>query len=237
MVSTWPAIRQGAQGLVAFSDTQARTQAWSLREIAEAAAANPDGSAEKAYFATILNNNINFLLSEAAAAHQGQSSGWIPSGGGSAGSSHGSRISSRQPLPWRPSRASPAQNNCCSGRRISLPDVFSLRLRVSIPTYGIAYYLEMFDPSVGQSSPYQTWAQIAQLTQATAGPPSPPGKWDGAYSAVRALHWPATSRSPHRRTRYTPMASSSRIRPVRGSPTSRSSPASISFRGCRMDSS
>ena len=183
VVSTWPAIRQGAQGLVAFSDTQARTQAWSIREIAEAAAANPDGSAEKSYFATILNNNFNFLLSEAAAAHQGQSSGWIPAGGGVGRIRHGSRISSLQPLPWRPSRACRAQNNCWSGRPISSRDVFSLRLRVSTRPMASTYYLEMFDPSVGQSSPYQTWAQIAQLTQATAGPPSPPGNWDGAYSA------------------------------------------------------
>ena len=183
VVSTWPAIRQGAQGLVAFSDTQARTQAWSIREVAEAAAANPDGSAEKTYFATMLNNNISFLLSEAAAAHQGQSSGWIPSGGGvgriqpwqqdffattAALAAEQDVPGAKQLLEW--------ETNFLAGRFLAAAQGFD-------PAYGIAYYLEMFDPSVGQSSPYQTWAQIAQLTQATAGPPSPPGNWDGAYSA------------------------------------------------------
>jgi hypothetical protein len=209
-VSTWPAIRQGAQGLLAFTSIQVRAQAWSLRQIAEAAAANPDGSAEKAYFNTLLQNNIGFVLSEAAAAHQGESTGWIDTGGS-------------QMAPWQQdffatTIALAAEQGVAGAKQVLLWETNYLAGRFLAaaqgfdPDYGIAYWLEMFDPSVGHTSPYQTWAQIAQ------------------HAAVISL-------SPHRRTRYTPMASSSRIRPVQESPTSSSFRDSILFRGCRMDSS
>jgi len=127
-VSTWPAIRQGAQGLLAFTSIQVRAQAWSLRQIAEAAAANPDGSAEKAYFNTLLQNNIDFVLSEAT--KDSRVAGSIP---GAAKWRHGNRISSEQLLPWQPSRASLALNRCCFGKQITLPDAFLLLHKVSIP--------------------------------------------------------------------------------------------------------
>jgi hypothetical protein len=227
VVSTWPAIRQGAQGLVAFSDTQARTQAWSIREIAEAAAANPDGSAEKSYFATILNNNINFLLSEAAAAHQGQSSGWIPSGGGVG------RIQPWQQDFFATTAALAAEQGVPGAKQLLEGEIFAGRFLAAAPSPTNIAYFEMFT-RVAQTSPYQRARSRSSPKRPQARRSPRQGR---ALRRVRALRWPATSRLPHRRTRYTHTASSSRIRPKQGSPTSSSSPDLISFLGCRMDNS
>ena len=78
VISTAPGPRQLGKGIVADGTAQVRAQAWSLREIVEAASANPVGSTEKAYFTNIMNANFTFLLSEATSANQGQASGWIP---------------------------------------------------------------------------------------------------------------------------------------------------------------
>ncbi|MEO8714840.1 MAG: hypothetical protein ABI369_07495, partial [Acetobacteraceae bacterium] len=69
--------REGALGIVADGSVQVRQQAWSLREIVEAAAANPDGSAEKAYFTQVENNNFTFLNKYVATLHEGEASGWL----------------------------------------------------------------------------------------------------------------------------------------------------------------
>ena len=54
--------------------------AWSLREVVEAASANPDGSAMKAYFTQIAANTIQYLLSQLPTwtAQEGQLAGWFP---------------------------------------------------------------------------------------------------------------------------------------------------------------
>ena len=78
IISTGPNGRLKGQGIVADGADQVRAQAWNLREIVEAASANPVGSAEKAYFTNIMNANFTFLLGEATTANQGQASGWIP---------------------------------------------------------------------------------------------------------------------------------------------------------------
>ncbi len=73
-----PSGRQGALGVVADGAGQVRAQAWNLREIVEAAAANPAGSAEKAYFTQIETNNFNNLLALAGRLTEGEASGWVP---------------------------------------------------------------------------------------------------------------------------------------------------------------
>jgi hypothetical protein len=77
VISTYPSERRNGQGIVANGYDTVRAQAWSLREIVEAAYANPDGSAEKAYFTNIMNNNFTFLLSEVSSLHEGQATGWL----------------------------------------------------------------------------------------------------------------------------------------------------------------
>jgi hypothetical protein len=88
VISQWPDAtegRDGAQGNV-IQGNQVRGAAWSLREIDEAAYANPTGSAEKAYFTGIANNNWQWLVAQLPTwtAEEGQTSGYIP-GGYSAG--------------------------------------------------------------------------------------------------------------------------------------------------------
>jgi hypothetical protein len=52
-----PSNRKGASGLIRWNEI--RAQAWALRSIWEAKAAVPDGHPMKAYFSTILQNNLN----------------------------------------------------------------------------------------------------------------------------------------------------------------------------------
>ena len=68
IVTTWPAMRAGAPDgtgpdNVIFGN-QMRGGAWSLREIDEAAWANPDGSVEKTYFAKVMNDNWHWLAGQ-----------------------------------------------------------------------------------------------------------------------------------------------------------------------------
>ncbi len=123
VISTTPNPRQQGQGIVADGVDQVRAQAWNLREIVEAASANPVGSAEKVYFTNIMNANFTFLLSEATSANQGRrAAGYRATPTGPAWLIPGCRIISRQPWFWRQSRASPLPSNCCSGRPTILPD-------------------------------------------------------------------------------------------------------------------
>ena len=72
--------RQNGLGLVANGLDQVRQQAWSLRQIDEVAWANPDGSAEKAYFSQIAANNWHWLVTQLPTwtAQEGQAYGHIP---------------------------------------------------------------------------------------------------------------------------------------------------------------
>ena len=85
--STWPGAR-GTDGLLVVGpNNQVRGSAWSLREIDEASYANPDGSAEKAYFTHIADANWSWLVSQIPSwtVTQGQAFGQVEGtyGGGS----------------------------------------------------------------------------------------------------------------------------------------------------------
>jgi hypothetical protein len=80
-----PTTRQGALGIVLDGASQVRGQAWDLRAIVEAAAANPNGSAEEAYFTQIENNNFSYILQYVRTLNQGQATGWITGNYGNAG--------------------------------------------------------------------------------------------------------------------------------------------------------
>lgn len=93
LMSFWPSgpeygnARNYGQGLVLSPGNQVRGGAWSLRELVSAAWANPDGTAEKAYFTTMVNNNLNYVNGERAARiiSQGQIHGYNDGSYGSAG--------------------------------------------------------------------------------------------------------------------------------------------------------
>ena len=83
IVSTWPGMRNQAIGgngndNVIFGN-QMRGAAWCLREIDEAAYANPAGSAEKAYFTQVMNDNWSWLVSQIPTwtTLEGQAHGYI----------------------------------------------------------------------------------------------------------------------------------------------------------------
>jgi Ca2+-binding RTX toxin-like protein len=78
--SDWTPFRQDGLGLVANGQDQVREQAWSLREVDEAAYANPAGSAMKTYFSQMETNNWQWLVSQIPAwtAAEGQAYGYVP---------------------------------------------------------------------------------------------------------------------------------------------------------------
>jgi hypothetical protein len=77
--SAWVDTR-GSNGLVANSSEQLRAQAWTLRQIENAAYAAPDGSYEADYFRRIGDNNWTNLLnlSPSRRIAQGEPYGWFP---------------------------------------------------------------------------------------------------------------------------------------------------------------
>jgi hypothetical protein len=80
VIDQWPAeqARNKGEGNV-IRGAQLRGAAWDLREIDEAAYANPAGSAEKAYFTGIANANWSWLVAQLPSwtALEGQTSGYI----------------------------------------------------------------------------------------------------------------------------------------------------------------
>ncbi len=86
IVGTYPANRQDGTGLVT-NNGQVRAQAWSLRDIDNAAYLSPDGSPEQAYFQKISDANWNWLVSKMPewTAKQGEAFGWVPGTNGEVG--------------------------------------------------------------------------------------------------------------------------------------------------------
>ncbi len=83
IVSTWPAMRSGAPDStgpdnVIFGN-QMRGGAWSLREIDEAAWANPDGSVEQKYFSKVADDNWHWLAGQipALTEMEGEAHGYV----------------------------------------------------------------------------------------------------------------------------------------------------------------
>ena len=201
VVSTWPAIGKARRDCSHSPSIQARAQAWSSVR-SQSCRRQSRGSAEKiAYFTTLLNNNIGFLLSEAAAAHQRtverldsvRRRGW-PDPAIAADSRDNAALAAEQDAPGAKQLLELGDefprgtfSRCGSGFR---PGLWHRLL------------LEMFDPSVGAASPYQTWAQIRNSPKQPPARHRLPAIGTARTGLVRALHWPATSRSPHRRTRY-----------------------------------
>ena len=78
VLMSWGAVRN--TDVILNNQEQVRAQAWNLREIAQAAYANPAGSAEKTYFTKVLSDNLSSLIAmmPTLTVQQGQAYGWIP---------------------------------------------------------------------------------------------------------------------------------------------------------------
>ena len=164
----WPApqARNNGQGLV-VQGNQVRAAAWSLREIVEAAYANPPNSAMERYFRQMENNNFSWLLSQIPAwtREEGQAYGYIPGIYGDTGAiapweqdflastvvlaaEQGNREAVTF-LKW--------ESNFLVGRFLNGANGFS-------PRDGIAYNLYTYNPHTHEI--YKTWAAIERATEA-----------------------------------------------------------------------
>lgn len=217
IMSVWNYWRHDGLGLVANGENQVRGQAWSLREVDDAAFANPDGSPEKAYFTQISNNNWSYLVSQIPVwtAQQGEAHGWIPGSYGNYGATapwqqdffvsttvHAALMGNQDAatfLKW--------QENFIVGRFLNAAKGFN-------PHDGVAYNLMVFDSTTG--TPFTTWAQIEQASLA-AGLSNGTG-WsritglepqaalqslagiitvNGSTQAMKAYGWLMASGAPH----------------------------------------
>ncbi len=174
--------------MVANLKDPVRAEAWSLREILEAAAANPDGSAMKAYFTQIATNNIQYLLSQlpALTAQEGQIYGWF---GQTVSQSPGATA------PWQQDMMATTmglaaslgvpgavqvlkwQTNFIAGR-------FTNAAAGLPPTDGEEYVTAVADPKT--EIDYTTWAQVEASSRAAGYFTNAPGTLlnDGEYQSL-----------------------------------------------------
>jgi hypothetical protein len=164
-LATWPDQRDNAQGLV-VNGQQERAMAWCLREVVEAANANPVGSPMKAYFTQMAENNIQYMLNFAQNSGEGQLAGWMP---GIYGSTTGTYMApwqqdflastvalaaemgipgAKQVLQW--------ETNFLAGRFLNGANGFN-------PFDGANYTLLMGNAA---GTPYTTWAQAGAANEA-----------------------------------------------------------------------
>jgi hypothetical protein len=167
VADVWVPPRQSGLGIVANGQDQVRAQAWNLREVDEAAYANPDGSPMKRYFTALANNNWRWLVSQIPTwtAEEGQAYGYVPGTYGSGGTVM---------APWEQdyfvSAAVEAaeqgnqdavtflkwETNFIAGRFLNAANGFN-------PRDGVAYNISVYS-SPGKS--LQTWAEIGAATRA-----------------------------------------------------------------------
>ena len=166
--STWPSseARNNGQGLV-VQDNEVRGAAWDLREITEAAMANPAGSPAQQYFLQMENNNYSWLVSQIPTwtAEEGQAYGYLPGSYGDTGvmppweqdylassvvlAAEQGNADAKTFLEW--------ESNFLVGRFLNASNGFN-------PHDGIAYNINTYNPATGQD--YTTWAEIEQATEA-----------------------------------------------------------------------
>jgi hypothetical protein len=186
-LATWPVNRDDGQGLVVNGSQQVRAEAWNLRELAEAAAVNPAGSAEKTYFTQMLTNNIQYLLTETTTNTAGAVSGWFTGDGGDPGTTSpwmedfmvmslglaaGMGVAgAAQVLAWA--------SNWTAGRFLNAANGFN-------PFDGADYRLAINNATTGAN--YTTWTQVAQATQAYAA--------TGAMTMSSGSSWSSPSYVP-----------------------------------------
>ena len=205
IVSTWPAVRDGAPDgtgpdNVIFGN-QMRGGAWSLREIDEAAWANPDGSIEKKYFSKVMDDNWRWLA------------GQIPTLTELEGEAHGYVIAAFQYgnalAPWQQDYFSTAAaqaaklGNADARKFLAWSANFLAGSVLKLDHDSINYVIDVFPDGVGDNGqifwdrakngwayaePLKSWAKIAENTK-HHGPPNGNGwaRSDGDYGQLAML--------------------------------------------------
>jgi hypothetical protein len=186
ILDDWPGYRDqgGYTDIVVNGGDQVRQEAWSLRDIDEAAYANPTGSAEKAYFTQVMDDNWSYIVSQLPAwtAEEGQAYGYLP---GTYGTSTTTGLA-----PWEQDYFASTvvqaaemgnqdavqvlewESNFLVGRFLNSSNGFD-------PNDGYAYNLIIGNGT----SLYQTWGQIEAATQA-AGDSNGSGYAGGDYAEL-----------------------------------------------------
>ena len=205
IVTTWPAIRDGAPDgtgpdNVIFGN-QMRGGAWSLREIDEAAWANPDGSIEKKYFTKVMDDNWRWLASQipALTALEGEAHGYVIAIAGS-----GHALSPWQQDYFSATAAQAAKLGNADARKfLAWSTDFLAGSVLKLGHDGINYVIDVFPGSVGDNGqvfwdraknrwayaePLKTWAEIAENTK-RYGPSNGSGwaRSDGDYGQLAML--------------------------------------------------
>lgn len=188
IVATWNAPRLNGKGIVANFQSQVRASAWSLREIVEAAFANPDDSPMKRYFVEIMKNNIDYLLDQAAHSKQGEVHGWVL---GTYGDDHGFMapwqqdylvttiaLAARQQVPGA-KQLLEWQINFLAGRFLSEDKGFHAK-------DGSEYILFTYAYPGDQFHPYSTWADVGRM-EASSGRSGGGKEWGSATPMILQL--------------------------------------------------
>ncbi len=189
----WPSAmaRNNGAGWV-VQGNQVRGSAWALREIVEAAFANPDGSTMKRYFAKIAASNFHYLLDHIPTwtKAEGEASGWLPEDWGTA----------PDLAPWQQDYfastiVAAARMDVPGARRVLAWEANYLVGRVlPHPGWnrrdGVAYALITYDRRFNAF--YPTWASIERHTVAAhlsngPGPNWPHSRGDYAALALQSL--------------------------------------------------
>ncbi len=187
IATAWHEPRQRGNGIIVNDNEQVRTQAWTMRVIDEAAWANPDGSAEQAYFSEIAANNWAYLAGRipTLTQQQGEIHGIVP----------GNYRDGSATAPWQQdffaSTAAQAalrgnedarevlkwQANFLSGRFLS-PDLD--------PHNGYAYSMNVYVSST--STQYlKTWAAVQSAMQANGNAQTDATPSSGYYAELALM--------------------------------------------------
>ncbi|MEJ2629714.1 MAG: hypothetical protein P8011_00610 [Acidihalobacter sp.] len=166
ILGQWPAPRLGGDGILVGSGAQVRGAAWSLREVAYAAYANPSDSYYGRYFRQILDNNIRYLKARIPQ--------WTREEGETYGYVFGSYGAGAAMPPWQQdflatSIATTARLEIQGARDVLLWQMHflagSLQARGDWnPRDGIAYNLGVYNPDTKVR--YKTWAEVRKATEA-----------------------------------------------------------------------
>lgn len=190
VMGTFPPSRQNAAGNV-VNGPQPRAQAWSLRQVDNAAWLSPDGSVEQAYFGKVSAYNWQWLAAKLPewTARQGEAFGWIPGAIGAPGV-----LSPWQQDYFATTTAAAAARGNQDARRVLewqanfLVGRFTHEAQGFPPPFGVAFLLAAADPTTEQAiegNVYQTWRGMAeaQVARNLAGP----GPWVNANYNQLAL--------------------------------------------------
>lgn len=201
-VGQWPAAqaRNGGEGIIVGPSEQVRGAAWSLREVADAAYIDPDGSPMRHYFKTMIANNMAYLKRNIPAwtKQEGQPYGYIIG-------TYGSGFVAF--APWQQdyfasTMATMVRQHVPGAKAVMLWENHFLAgsVLINTPGYnrrnGIAYNLFIENPKTKQ--PATTWAELDAATR--AGGQSNGTGWahsEGDYGMTRMAALASTYNATH----------------------------------------